>query len=223
MCTTLLLTGTFAAAVIDWLAVGKGWRRVELFAKPVTMIALFGYLMKSGGLAGPLLWFGLGVLLSLAGDVFLLFSERWFIGGLFAFLLAHVFYILGFNAPLPPLTIMGLGLAFVYAIMAARIYRRIATGLVERGKAGLRMPVLVYSAVITIMLLSATLTLFRVDWTTGATMLAFTGGALFFISDVILAFNRFVQPVRYGRVMNMAAYHLGQIALIVGVVLQFKV
>lgn len=222
MCSTLLLTGTFAAAVIDWLAVWKGWRKVDVLAKPITMIALFGFLLKTGGLVGSLWWFGLGLLFSLAGDVFLLLSDRWFIGGLVAFLLAHVFYTIGFNTPTPQLMTFGLGVALVYAIMAARLYRRIAAGLVAKGKASLRLPVLVYSTVITIMLLSATLTLFRPDWTTKAALLAFAGAALFFISDVILAFNRFVQPIKNGRVMNMAAYHLGQIALIVGAITQFK-
>lgn len=220
-CVPFLLSGTFLAALIDWLAVYQGRKRLEVFAKPVTMVALFAYLVKAAGLEGALLWFGLGVLFSLAGDIFLMLSERWFLAGLVAFLLAHVTYIIGFNTPIPSLNLYGLGLAVLYGVMVARIYPRIASGLTRHGRAALRAPVLVYAIVITIMLLSATLTLFRPEWNTRGAVLAFVGAALFFLSDLILAFDRFVNPIRYGRVINMAAYHLGQIALIVGVVQQF--
>jgi len=43
------------------------------------------------------------------------------------------------------------------------------------------------------------------------------GAFLFYISDLILAWNRFVAPIQNGRLLNIVAYHLGQIALIVGV------
>ncbi len=220
-CTTLLLSGTFLAAAIDWLAVYQGRRRLEYFAKPITMVALFAYLIKAGGLDGALLWFGLGVLLSLAGDVFLMLPERWFLAGLAAFLLAHVAYIVGFNLPVPTPSPYALALAVLYAVMVARIYPRIAAGLAAGGRTNLRTPVLAYTVVITIMLLSATLTLFRPEWESTGALLAFLGAALFFLSDLILALDRFVNPIRHGRVINMVAYHLGQIALIVGVVQQF--
>jgi uncharacterized membrane protein YhhN len=75
--------------------------------------------------------------------------------------------------------------------------------------------------VITIMLLSAILTILRTDWKTSASGLVSLGAILFYFSDIILARNKFVSPIRNGRVMNMVAYHLGQIVLITGVILQF--
>jgi hypothetical protein len=47
------------------------------------------------------------------------------------------------------------------------------------------------------------------------------GAFLFFISDVILAWNKFVSPIKNGRILNIAAYHLGQIGLIAGVIIQY--
>jgi hypothetical protein len=44
---------------------------------------------------------------------------------------------------------------------------------------------------------------------------------LFFYSDAILAWIKFVAPIKNGRMMNMITYHLGQIALIAGVLIQF--
>jgi len=219
-----LLIVTLVIAIVDWIAVTKGWQRVEYITKPLTMVALFLMLAVVGIFRTlPLIFFGVGILFSLAGDVFLMFSDRWFIPGLIAFLLAHVAYIAGFNIPLPNVSMMWtLLVAVVLAISAARLLRRIVAGLAASGKNKLILPVLVYGVVITLMLLSAILTLFRADWPSPlAAGLAAFGAMLFFFSDVILAWNKFVAPVKNGRLMNMICYHLGQIALITGVLIQF--
>jgi uncharacterized membrane protein YhhN len=213
-----------AVAVVDWLAVAKGWKKVEYAAKPLTLLALFLVFALVGRFGSlPLVFFGLGILFSLAGDVFLMFSDRWFIPGLVAFLLAHVAYIVGFNIPLPNVpAFWALLVALVLAFSAARLLRRIVAGLAARGQKPLIGPVVTYGAVITLMLLSALLTLYRADWPSAAAAgLAAFGAMLFYFSDVILAWNKFVAPVRNGRIMNMVAYHLGQMMLVAGVLIQF--
>ncbi len=222
MIASVLLALVFAAALTDWIAVARGWRKVEYAAKPGTLVLLFAWLVLVSRLQGVLLWFGVGLLLSLAGDVFLMFSERWFIPGLAAFLLAHVAYIVGFNIPFPNVSpVWSLGLAIILALTSARLLRRIAAALMAKGLRRLVGPVLLYGMVISLMLLSAWMTLFNPEWTTSSSFLASAGAVLFYISDVILAWDRFVAPIRYGRAINMVAYHLGQIGLIVGVVMQF--
>jgi uncharacterized membrane protein YhhN len=76
--------------------------------------------------------------------------------------------------------------------------------------------------IISIMLLLALTTPFRGEWTREAAALLSVGAVLFGLSDVLLAWNLFVSPIKYGRVMNMAAYHLGQFALAIGMVVQFS-
>jgi len=49
-------------------------------------------------------------------------------------------------------------------------------------------------------------------------LVALAGALLFFYSDAILAWNRFVRPIRYGRVVNLVPYHLGQIVLVLSLV-----
>ena len=44
---------------------------------------------------------------------------------------------------------------------------------------------------------------------------ALAGALLFFYSDAILASNRFVKPIRFGRVVNLVPYHAGQALLVV--------
>ena len=218
----------FLVALVDWVAVAKSWKKVEYIAKPAAMLILLGLLALVGGFGSlPLICFSLGIFLSMAGDVFLMisyarFSERWFLPGLAAFLLAHVSYIVGLNTPLPNVSpIWSLGLAIILALGAARILRRIIDGVRQKGLPRLVRPVSLYGMVITLMLLSALLTLNNPAWKTSAGGLVALGAILFYFSDILLAWNKFVNPIKNGRLANMSLYHLGQFALVAGVVLQF--
>jgi uncharacterized membrane protein YhhN len=113
------------------------------------------------------------------------------------------------------------GIAIVLALNAGRVLRRILAGLKEKKIQGLALPVAIYGTVITIMLLSALLTFFRTDWDPTAATLAAIGASLFYFSDIVLAWDKFVAPIKNGRVMNMMTYHLGQAALVGGVLIQF--
>jgi uncharacterized membrane protein YhhN len=218
----------FLVGGLDWLAVARCWKKVEFIAKPATMLALLGLLVMVGGFHSlPLICFALGIFFSLAGDVFLLvsyarFSERWFFMGLAAFLCAHISYIVGLNTPLPNVSpIWSLGLAVILALGAARILRRIIDGVRKKGLPRLVRPVSVYGMIITLMVLSALLTLNNASWKTSAGGLVALGAILFYFSDILLAWNKFVNPIKNGRLANMILYHLGQAALVAGVLIQF--
>src|SRR5690242_2171802 len=95
----LVLALIFAA--VEAIAVSKNNQQLEYIAKPAVMAFLFLWLYTATGLQGNTFWFGLGILLSLAGDILLMISlDRLFLPGLVAFLLAHIFYITGFRAEL---------------------------------------------------------------------------------------------------------------------------
>jgi uncharacterized membrane protein YhhN len=218
----------FLVAALDWLAVAKNWKKVEYLAKPAAMLVLLGLLALVGGFGSvPLICFSLGIFFSLAGDVFLMvsyarFSDRWFVPGLAAFLCAHLAYIVGLNTPLPDVSpIWSLGLAVILALSAARILRRIVAGVRQKGLPRLVRPVGLYGMVITLMLLSALLAVNNTDWKLSASVLVAVGAILFYFSDVVLAWNKFVTPIKNGRLTNMILYHLGQAALVAGIIIQF--
>jgi uncharacterized membrane protein YhhN len=222
MSANLLLILVFLAAAADWAAVARGWKKTEYIAKPITMLLLFAWLAWMTHLQGVLIWFGLGVLFSLGGDVFLMISDRFFLAGLVVFLAAQIMYIVGLNSPFPNVSaVLSLGLAVLLGVSSARVLRRITAGLAAKGLSRLAIPVLAYGMILTVMLLSAMLTLFRGDWKAVPSVLVSGGAILFYFSDLLLAWDRFVNPVRNGRLINMVIYHLGQIALIIGAVLQF--
>ncbi len=221
MLTTLLLILVFAFVLLDWLAVIKGWPQVEVFAKPAVMAVLFLWLAVITRLQGPWLWFGLGLAFSLAGDVLLLPEDRFFLAGLIAFALAHMAYVIGFSSIYAPLNFWDLVLALVMLLAALRILNRLAAGLAAKNMRGLILPVRVYGLLISLMVFFALRTLSHTNWSAEASLLVSGGALLFYLSDLLLAWNKFVRALRNGRAWVMVTYHLGQIALITGVTLQF--
>lgn len=209
-------------AGLESYALWSGKRSLEFIAKPAVMICLALWLYLTTGWQGAALWFGAGALLSLAGDVFLLWLDRFFVFGLAAFLLGHLAYLVGFNTPLPPVTMWSVLLGLIVGLSAVRVMRRILTGVHASGQSRMGIPVALYGAVITLMLLSALLTLSNAQWSALASAFVALGALLFYASDIVLAWNKFIQPMPRGRVLNIGLYHAGQFLLIAGVVLQFS-
>lgn len=210
-----VLLAALIPAAIDWVAVARGKRGLEYVFKPATLVVVLvgaGLLARRPYDPWVARFFLGGLVCSLAGDVFLMLpGARFFLPGLVAFLLGHVCYVVGLNRTLPPL----LALVPLVLILAGALflYRSIAAGLRRRGQAGLRGPVAVYSLVLGLMLSSAWATLFRPGWAAGRRALVIVGASLFFVSDAMLAWDRFVSPSPSARLRVMVTYHLGQIAL----------
>jgi len=216
----LILTLIFAA--LETIAVSRNLQRLEYMAKPAVMVFLFLWLYATTGLQGNTLWFGFGILLSLAGDVLLMISlDRLFLAGLSAFLLAHISYITGFRAELMTVNVWSVILLVFIAINVSRLLRRIVGSMRARGENNLVLPVIIYGTVISVMLYAAMSTLSNLAWTPLGAFFVSAGALLFVTSDAILAWMKFVAPIKNGRVWNIALYHLGQIGLIAGVISQF--
>ena len=96
---TWILLLSICFAIIDWIAVARQKRTLEIIVKPATLAALCiwfaSFPMARSSTIGVL--FLLGLVFSLLGDVFLLFAEKHFLKGLIAFLLAHLLYVVAFN------------------------------------------------------------------------------------------------------------------------------
>ena len=216
----LILALLFAG--VESLAIGKGWRRVEYIAKPAVILCLIAGLYIGTGLQGSAFWFGLGLLFSLLGDVALLsLSEKMFLAGLVLFLFTHICYLFGFRQQLFAPSAWSLVLVFVILLNAVRLLRRIVGSMRARGLNRLVYPVIVYGLVISLMLFAAMSTLSDQEWDMGAAFFVSVGAFLFWLSDLMLTWNKFVSPLKVGRLTAVAAYHVGQISLIAGVIRQF--
>ena len=218
----ILLILAFIAASLEVIAVSKNLRNLEYFAKPAVMVFLFQWLYTATRLQGAAIWFGLGILFSLVGDVLLMFPlDRLFLPGLIAFLLAHIFYITGLQGGLE-INLWSLVLLMIIAVNVSRLIRHIVEAMRANGQNQLVIPVIVYGTVISVMLYAALSTLSGTSWTISAASFVSLGALLFCASDLILAWNKFVAPVKNGRIWSIGLYHLGQIGIIAGVVSQFS-
>jgi len=207
-------------AAADWLAVYRGWKRVNYVTKPAVLLGLLLWFSLASGWEGRLFWFGMALVFSLAGDVLLL--RPVFLAGLVAFLLAHVFYIVGFTPTSIPLT----PLSVVFAVSAwglATYQNRRLSAAVKKDDctAFMQYPLFLYCLVISIMLLTALVTLARPEWPLTAAILAGAGGLLFVVSDFTLGENRFICRIPHGDFYVRITYHLAQLALVTGVLLRY--
>lgn len=185
------------------------------------MVALIGWVWGISDLKGYIVWFLAGLVFSLVGDIMLILPRERFIAAWFAFLLAHISYVIGFNPNLPPMNFASLALAVLVFIVAFRLTQFTLTGLKLSGNLSLKIPIILYSIVISLMLLSSLLTLVRIEWLEGPSLMVSAGAILFFISDFLLAMQRYVTPIRYSPVIIMITYHVGQVLIVSGACLQY--
>ena len=187
-------------AVGDWYSRWRDKTALEYVCKPGTLLALIATATlldpEHGSVRG---WFVAALVLSLIGDVLLMLPREQFVGGLAAFLLAHVCYIAGFVAE--GLDGLAVALALVgTAVVLAPVARRVLRG-VNTNEPALRTPVVAYLVVIGTML--------AVSVASGNAVAA-VGAAVFVASDSMIAWSKFVAPFAAAPVAIMVTYHLAQ-------------
>jgi uncharacterized membrane protein YhhN len=149
-------------------------------------------------------WVLIGLFWSLGGDVALMWPQQGFLPGLLSFLLAHLAYLWAFTrtqrlAARPTAFI-------VYAAIAAAVLSQLWPGV----PAGLRLPVLAYVVCLASMAAQAAV-LWRAGEPRGAVLAL--GGALFMMSDALLAFNKFAGPLPLASLWILASYWAAQVCI----------
>lgn len=204
----LVTAAILAVGAGDLAAIALGRQRWRYLCKPAT-IGLIS-LLAAVGLpdAGRYGWLVLiGLLCSAAGDLFLLRPDR-FLHGLIAFFAAHLWYLSAFWRPRPP-GLAEVALLLGLALAGALLFTRIQRGVVEQGRRGMLLPVALYIAAISAMAYAACST---------RQPLLILGAALFYLSDTILAWDRFVRPLPWGDLAVMATYFTAQYLIALSVV-----
>ena len=121
--------------------------------------------------------------------------------GLASFLLAHLAYLVAFTSDIPT----GASPALLLPLLAGVI---LLLRLLWPGLGRLRLPVLLYTATILLMVWQAW---GRSQLHPGpGSALAAAGATLFMASDALLALNRFRRPFRNAQVMVMTSYVAAQ-------------
>ena len=210
--------GVFAVAAADWLAVGLNRPRWRIVTKPGVLLLLIAGFTLASGWRGDGAWFGVGLIFSLAGDIFLMMPPSFFLFSLVYFLIAHIAYIIGLNQSLivPGWELIIPVVGFI--VLGGLFYRRVRSAILCQPKGHwIRFPVLVYLVIISLMVFSSMLCWLRPDWPSTAAGLVSVGALLFYVSDSVLAFTRFCGSIRSGRLLVIVSYHMAQIFIVAGV------
>jgi alkenylglycerophosphocholine/alkenylglycerophosphoethanolamine hydrolase len=213
---------TITVMVIDWIAADRQAKKLRYLTKPGALILLILWFTQTGHWQGVLLWFGLALIFSLLGDIVLLLKPKLFLWGLILFLIAHIFYLVGLNQTLPPFNAQTLMVLVGVGAIAIGVFSFVFKGIQNDTKnRRLKIPLLIYGTVISLMTASAILNFYRVGWSMPTALLTSMGAALFFTSDSMIAIRNFVTRFNHDDYLVMLTYHLGQLMIIAGVLMQF--
>jgi uncharacterized membrane protein YhhN len=204
----IVLAVAIVIAAVDWASVAATIPWLEYVTKPGFMVALIVLAVVLHPVnQTERAFFIVALALGLISDVFLMVPRDLFVAGLAAALTEHLVYISGFRTRELHLghLLIAAALAFVSVVV---IFPRINAAL-RRDHPNLVGPVIAYLVVFVLMVASAGGT---------GSLVALAGALLFFYSDAILAWNRFVKPLPFGRVVNIVPYHVGQALLVVSLV-----
>lgn len=200
----LLVALGLTAAVVNWIAVSRGFKALEYVAKPLTLALFIAAAVTLDPSDDTVrVWFVIALAFCLVGDIFLMVPRNLFVFGLGAFLVAHLAYVVGLQMDGQTGLWFVIGLAVVavgVGLIGVRVVRAVRTA-----EPALAVPVTAYMAVISLMVACAFGT---------RNGFAIAGALLFYGSDALIAWNRFVRPARWAPVAIMVTYHLGQLGLV---------
>ena len=202
-----LVCALLAISAAPW---ALGMPALNFVFKPLTTLLVIAHAWPRG-LQQPAQrrWVLVGLSLSWIGDVALLWPQQGFLPGLLSFLLAHLAYLVAFTREqrvavwVAARTAVRMLPFVVYALIAAAVLWHLWPGVPP----ALRLPVLAY-----VLCLSA------MAAQTGALALAggprgrvlALGGALFMLSDALLATNKFAGPLPLANLSILASYWAAQ-------------
>lgn len=206
----ILVLGVATVLLVILLVVRE--RAETVWRLPVKTAASTGFVAIAMAAGALDTWYGRWILVGLAlawvGDVLLaLSSRRAFLGGLTAFLLGHVAYVIAFGVRGFRWVVVGVAAGGV-ALVAMVVWRWLRPHL----DAEMVGPVAAYVVVISVMVAMAI----------GAggyhgDVRIMVGAGLFYLSDLFVARQRFVTPGYANRLLGLPLYYAGQILLALSV------
>ncbi|EKE39031.1 hypothetical protein ENUP19_0181G0010 [Entamoeba nuttalli] len=215
-----LLLITIINALICWYSYFNKLPTLKFISKPPFCIFLSLFTYNVLGISS---WhFILGLVLSFLGDFFLLFTEHiLFLIGAFSFLFAHVFYSIGFNTTLSSDAQINYlcYIVVVLPILGALTIYHLAH---KEQKGTLVYGCFLYMSFVAIGMFNCFRTLTDPSWNLLSSLICCGSYFIFFISDLLVSFNEIVKTTWLVSLLIIVTYHIAQIGIICGLVLNMK-
>lgn len=205
---TILILSAALPLLLGLLLSEKRESTAGLLSTKPLLSALFIVAALTGSRPDPgyFNWILGGLILCMAGDVFLIFFDRKgpFLAGLVSFLAGHVLYAVAFFSLAGP----GKG---KWIVIAPVLLVSVAVFLWLRPHLGkMLVPVLAYVAIITAMVIGAAALADTETVRFPGRALAFSGALLFYVSDIFVARQRFLIRNFFNRAVGLPLYFIGQ-------------
>ncbi|RBQ11340.1 lysoplasmalogenase [Pedobacter miscanthi] len=193
--------------------------QLRYFSKPLIVVVLLVWLYVGSNLKGRFhKRIFTGLIFAWAGDILLMLQNgrtTYFIFGLLAFLICHIFYIRAFTldhksnpSHKTPYFLWAVG---AFAIFCSGLFFYLQPHL-----GPMQFPVLMYAIIICVMALMAVNRYGKVNIFSFKLILY---GALFFLlSDSVLAVSKFAQPILQSGALIMASYMIAQYLIVYGTI-----
>ena len=215
----LIIFGIVLAAHIAGIVSGN--LVLQQVSKPLLMPVLIGYFLvvTASQQTGLKKWVLLALFFSWAGDVLLMFQPKddlFFLLGLSAFLLAHIFYIVFFHQLRMQENIK----SNPWLLLLVVIYYAVLISWLSPWLGTMKIPVRIYGIVISFMLMLALHLLSLKDKRSGGCLAV--GALLFVLSDSVLAINKFYLPFEAAGIIIMLTYGAAQFFITEGASLYIR-
>jgi uncharacterized membrane protein YhhN len=204
----LAAAGAIIGATAGSMQIVDGWRWLHWFCKPLATALILAMVWRMPAPVSRVYRQRIlvGIAFSLAGDVFLMLSPRWFVAGLLGFLIAHGWFVAAFVSDKP---LLAKPLSWVLCLL----YGAFAVWLLWPALVPpLQIAVPLYIAVLATMAGQA---VGRARWLRArcdphqqAAGFAAIGALVFMLSDSLLAWNRFMTPLPYSAVAVLGTYYV---------------
>lgn len=205
-----------AFSFIYLLLLYLGYESLDCYLKPalIPLLIVGVYFSKKFPTQKILLT---ALVFSWIGDVILLFAdiaEIYFILGLVSFLISHIIYCVLFNRQIKE-KIKKDTIIFIFGSLIIACYLIGMLSVLLPALGDLKIPVIVYASVISVMLLFAYNGL--LIWKKPANQYVFFGALFFVVSDSILAINKFHFPIQKSSFIIMLTYLVAQYLIVKGI------
>ena len=206
-----LMNGFLAVTILFSLYSYYFNKKFYFYAKPLPILALIIFrtisFVQNPNSIDLLIIFAL--IFGMSGDLFIIFDNK-FLFGLASFLIGHILYITYFL--LGDIKLNLYATLFISVVTAVTLVGMYFTKNKEF-KNILIPPIVIYTSILAFALITA----ISYDLTKYSKLLFFSIGlGLFFISDGLLSFDKFVRKFKFTYIFILATYYLAQTLIVYG-------